>query len=221
MVLEDADVEKAVDQLMVAKYRNNGASCIAANNVWVHRRVWELFVAAYLERSLKLRLGDPLDEAVDLGPVRTPEHVERLGGLIEEARATASETMEGDRPSGDGFFVPPAVLVEPDPATRLWREEIFGPVTPVRPFTDIEEVIEDCRASAYGLAGYMCTTDPGRALELGERMEIGVLGVNVPAPNVPQIPFGGFKESGFGGYEGGRLGLEPFIEYQSVAVSTQ
>lgn len=220
IVLPDAVPEEAVEQLMGAKYRNNGASCIAANNVWVHRRLWDPFVEAYLERTAKMRLGDPLDEGVDLGPVRTAQHVERLSDLVEEARAGGSEAIHGDSVPSEGSYIPPTVILDPQVQTSVWQEEIFGPITPIRAFDDLEEVIEDSDASPYGLAGYICSQDSERALDLAARLEIGIVGVNVSTPNVPQIPFGGFKESGYGGYEGGRLGLEPFIKYQSIAVST-
>lgn len=219
VVCADADLEQAVEALVVAKYRNNGESCIAANNVWVHQSLWEEFVPAYLERNEKARVGNPLEDDVDLGPVRKAEDVSRLEALAEEAGEAGAEVVVGggDAPE-EGFYVRPTVCLEPPPSLRVWRDEVFGPLTPIRPFASLEEVVEDSNASHYGLAGYVMSRDEDGALDLASRLEIGLVGINLSTPNTPQIPFGGLKASGFGGYEGGWAGLEPFIEYQSIAV---
>lgn len=204
---------------MVAKYRNNGESCIAANNVWVHESIWDDFVGAFVERSGHMTVGDPAAGDVDLGPVRTEAAAQRLRRLVEEADEEGAEIFESSAPTpSGGFYVSPTVCLNPQASGSLWEEEIFGPVAAIRVFVDFDEVVEDTNRSEYGLAGYIISEDENQALRLAGRLEIGIAGVNVPSPNTPQIPFGGVKASGHGGYEGGRVGLEPFIEYQSVAL---
>jgi succinate-semialdehyde dehydrogenase/glutarate-semialdehyde dehydrogenase len=217
IVAEDADVEQAVNALMVAKYRNNGQSCIAANNAWIHARHWDRFLDAYTKQSLALRLGDPMERSVGLGPVRQAEYAQRLRRLSEQADA---EVISEPVPAAlrDGFFAPPIVCIEPGTDTAVWREELFGPVTPLRRFTDLDEAVEDANRTEYGLAGCVCSADARHALDIAARLDIGIVGINVPAPNIPNIPFGGTKASGLGGYEGGWAGLAPFVTYQSVAI---
>lgn len=219
IVCADADVDYAVEALMVAKYRNNGESCIAANNVWVHRSLWDDFVDTYAKRVEGMTVGDPMGEDIDLGPIRKGEDVTRLLAMLEEADNGGGEVISrgGARPS-DGFYMRPGICLNPDISQRVWQDEVFGPVTPIRRFEGFDEVVEDNNASPYGLAGYLISRDEAKALELAATLDLGLVGINLSTPNTPQIPFGGMKASGFGGYEGGWAGLEPFIEYQSVAL---
>jgi succinate-semialdehyde dehydrogenase/glutarate-semialdehyde dehydrogenase len=220
VVTASADVDQSVRALMVAKFRNNGESCIAANNVWVHRSLWDAFVETFIDQVEQIRLGDPLTDGVDLGPLRKPSDVSRLSRWVEEAEERGAEiVVGGETAPREGFFLRPVTCLLPDPDTRLWSEEVFGPVTPLRPFETFSEVVEGTNRSNYGLAGYLMAKDVDEALDMAARLEIGLIGVNVPTPNTPQVPFGGWKDSGFGGYEGGWAGLEPFIEYQSLAVA--
>lgn len=217
VVRPDADIDAAVETLIVAKYRNNGASCIAANNVFVHEAIYRPFLEAYVNRSLNLTLGDPLDDKTDLGPVITNAHVTRLSSLVAEARNAGARVWEGEQVPAVGSYVAPAIVEAPEGA-QLWDEEIFGPVTALRPYGDEEQVIAEINSWPYGLGGYVCGRDTERAAILASRLEIGIIGINNGAPNSPEVPFGGFKHSGTG-REGGFDGLNEFTERQTLTIS--
>jgi succinate-semialdehyde dehydrogenase/glutarate-semialdehyde dehydrogenase len=218
VVLPDADLEHAVDTLMIAKFRNNGASCIAANNLWVHQSVRDEVLDLLLARVSELVPGDPTDERTTLGPVRTSQQAERLAGMVGELAESAILVHKGQQ-GGPRSFLAPTVVVDPDPGTREWRNEMFGPVAMVRSFRDVAEVIADATSTGHGLAGYVCTADPNAGVKLLARLDVGIAGVNVATPATPEVPFGGRGDSGIG-YEGGLAGLLPFLSYQSVAVPT-
>ncbi|MEO3806021.1 aldehyde dehydrogenase family protein [Nonomuraea sp. B1E8] len=216
VVLADANLDEAVDTLMVAKFRNNGASCIAANNVWVHEDVRADFVSRLTEQVSTLVPGDPLDEHTTLGPVRTREIAERLDDLTAALASAGASVHRGPRPESGGWHVAPTLVVDPPTDRPEWREEVFGPVALVRSFTDLKEPITDAAATGHGLAGYVCTGDATAGAELLARFDVGIAGVNVATPATPEIPFGGRGDSGIG-YEGGLPGLLPFLAHQSVA----
>ncbi|WP_327590694.1 aldehyde dehydrogenase family protein [Nonomuraea sp. NBC_00507] len=216
IVLPDADLDDAADTLMVAKFRNNGASCIAANNVWVHEDVREEFLTRLAERVSRLVPGDPLDERTTLGPVRTREMADRLEGAVAALAAAGASVHQGDGPRRDGWYVAPTLVVDPAQDRPEWREEVFGPIALVRSFTDLKEPIADASATAHGLAGYVCTGDAAAGADLLARLDVGIAGVNVATPATPEIPFGGRGDSGIG-YEGGLPGLLPFLAHQSIA----
>lgn len=218
IVLDDAGLDDAVEALLVAKYRNNGASCIAANDVFVHESLYEDFVACFVERSLRLRVGDPLEEATDLGPVIAPEAAERLAALARSATAQGLTTWQGADVPDSGSFVPPVVVAEPD-HDGPWATEIFGPITPVRRFADESALLALVNDWPQGLGGYVCSASSERALQLAEQLEVGIVGINNGAPNTVEVPFGGFKTSGIA-REGGVAGLDPFLEYQTMSIAT-
>lgn len=215
IVCGNVDVAKAVDTLMVAKYRNNGASCIAANNVFVHQDVYNDFVEAYKDRSLALIVGDPMDDQVELGPVINGAHVLRLAGLVDDARAHGAVIAQAALAVSQGFFVPPT-LVELTDGCRMWDEEIFGPVTAIRAYEDEAAVIREINSWPFGLGGYVCSADSEHASKIAGQLAIGIVGVNNATPNTPEVPFGGFKGSGIG-REGGIQGFEEFIGWQTVS----
>ncbi|WP_433432906.1 aldehyde dehydrogenase family protein [Nonomuraea sp. CA-141351] len=216
IVLPDADLDEAVDTLMVAKFRNNGASCIAANNVWVHEDIRADFLDRLAERISALVPGDPLDERTTLGPVRTHEMAARLEALIAALDSAGARVHRGRRAEARGWHVAPTLVVDPAADRPEWREEVFGPVALVRSFTDLKEPIADASATGHGLAGYVCTGDAAAGAELLARLDVGIAGVNVATPATPEIPFGGRGDSGIG-YEGGVPGLLPFLAHQSIA----
>ncbi|MGP3956884.1 aldehyde dehydrogenase family protein [Nonomuraea sp. 3N208] len=216
IVLPDADLDEAADTLMVTKFRNNGASCIAANNVWVHEDVRVEFLDRLAARVSALVPGDPLDERTTLGPVRTREMAGRLETLITALSSAGASVHRGPRPEAGGWYVAPTLVVDPATDSPEWREEIFGPVALVRSYTDLKEPIADAAATRHGLAGYVCTGDVAAGTELLTRLDVGIAGVNVATPATPEIPFGGRGDSGIG-YEGGVPGLLPFLTHQSIA----
>lgn len=218
VVLDDADVSAAVELLLVAKYRNNGQSCIAANQVWVPEPMLDEVTAAFVEASRALDIGDPRDPATDLGPLAPPRDPARLAGLAAEARSQGAEVIEaGTAPDGDGHWSPPVVCVGRDGMQPLAGQEVFGPLTQMAGYADLDHVVDQVSRSPYGLAGYVAGADLDRATTLAARLDVGIAGINTAAPNMPQVPFSGRKGSGIG-YEGGRQGLEEFVAYQTLAV---
>ncbi|MEH0525601.1 NAD-dependent succinate-semialdehyde dehydrogenase [Streptomyces stelliscabiei] len=218
VVFEDADLDKAVDGAMVAKMRNMGEACTAANRFFVHRSVAEEFGRRLTERMAALVVGPGTREGVDVGPL-----IDRRGrGKVEELVADAVErgarVLAGGRtPEGLGSFYPPTVLADVDPGSRLMDTEIFGPVAAILTFDDEDEVIRRANDTPWGLVGYVFTEGLDRALRVSERLEVGMVGVNTGLVSNPAAPFGGVKQSGLG-REGGRVGIDEFLEYQYLAV---
>ncbi|MEO3755444.1 aldehyde dehydrogenase family protein [Streptomyces sp. B6B3] len=214
VVLDDADLDLAVDVLMVAKYRNNGQSCIAANQVWAPRALADEFAARFGRASNRLVLGDPADEATTLGPLALPSDPARVDGLVD---SSGGEVWRADTAvPRAGHFARPAVSVRPGRDSAFVREEIFGPAVSVLEYDAIEEVLEAVASSPYGLGGYVVGA-PRRAADVARALDVGIVGVNTGSPNTPQVPFAGLKDSGIG-VEGAQLGLDMFLTRQTVAV---
>ncbi|PSK95885.1 succinate-semialdehyde dehydrogenase/glutarate-semialdehyde dehydrogenase [Murinocardiopsis flavida] len=214
VVLDGADLDRAVEILMVAKYRNNGQSCIAANQVWVPSDVLEDFAQRFADASAGLVLGDPMDERTTLGPLALPSDGARVAALVDEA---GGAVQRGAMPlPAEGHFARPAVCVRPDPGSRLVTEEVFGPAVSVRGYGALGEVVGAVRDGRYGLGGYV-VGEPVRAAEVARTLDVGIVGVNTGTPNHPRVPFAGLKDSGVG-VEGGYGGLEEFLTGQTVAV---
>lgn len=216
VVCDDADVDVAVEALMVAKFRNNGASCIAANNVFVHRRIYDSVLSALAQRVPALRVGDPRDPATELGPLLRASHVHRLDAMVRQAHEEGCRVWRGNVPATGWYCAP--TLVESAMATDLWREEVFGPVCVVRDYDDESAVVDEVNGWRTGLGGYVVSADTEHAVELASRLRIGIVGVNNGAPNTPEVPFGGFGFAGLG-REGGLSGLREFIEEQTISLA--
>ncbi len=215
IVADDANPQDALDSLMVAKFRNNGASCIAANNVFVHESHYADFVGALRDRIAGLTAGDPNDPATDVGPMLRSSHVDRLERLVEAASADGCPVDRASQPQSTGWFVAPT-LVEATTDTALWNEEIFGPVCVVRPYTDEDAVVTEVNGWRTGLGGYVMSADAEHAANLASRLAIGIIGVNNGAPNTPEVPFGGIGYAGIG-REGGLSGMLEFTEEYTVS----
>ncbi|WP_165367852.1 aldehyde dehydrogenase family protein [Phytoactinopolyspora endophytica] len=215
VVTERADLETALDALLVAKFRNNGASCIAANNVFIHESVYATFVDSLKSRIVSLRCGAPSDSATDVGPMLRAAHVERLEQLVAEAEAAGCRVSRAPLTTDRGFFVAPT-LVEALTETRLWDEEVFGPVCAVRPYSSEDDIVSEINGWRSGLGGYVMSGDAEHAAQLATRLEIGIIGINNGAPNTPEVPFGGFGDAGLG-REGGLSGLYEFTEEQTLS----
>ncbi|PSL06046.1 succinate-semialdehyde dehydrogenase/glutarate-semialdehyde dehydrogenase [Haloactinopolyspora alba] len=218
VVLADADPEAAARTLMVAKYRNNGQSCIAANQILVARPVADAFVEAFAAASRELTVGDPLDETTGLGPMAPAGDPARLRNLVQAAVADGARVVvdSADLPPA-GHFAAPTVLTDVSPDSAVFRDEIFGPVAAIRTFDDVDEALAHHHDTGYGLAGYVCGTDLDAARAVGRRLRAGIVGVNTGTPNYPGAPFGGTGLSGLG-YEGGRQGLEEFQAFRTIAM---
>ncbi|MFZ0217848.1 MAG: aldehyde dehydrogenase family protein, partial [Candidatus Dormiibacterota bacterium] len=220
LVLDDADPAQAVQLIVGAKYRNNGQSCIAANAAWVPRRMLATITDELVAAADALRLGDPLDPATTLGPLALPTGPGRVDELAAEAerRGATIHRSRAGRPER-GHFALPVIAVDPPHDARLVTDESFAPILPVLPYDDLQDVLALVRRSSLGLAGYVAGTDIERAVRVAEALDVGIVGVNTPAPNTPQIPFAGRKLSGIGA-EGGQLGLDPFLAAQTIAIAS-
>ena len=185
IICADADVGQAVETLMIAKFRNNGASCIAANNVFVHESHYAAVRDALGDRIRDMTVGDPADPATDLGPMLRPAYVDRLTDLVAEADAASCRVVRGDTGPDEGWYSAPT-LVEAAPGLRLWREEIFGPICAIRSFSDEDAVVSEVRSWRTGLGGYLMCTDGEHAATLASRLPIGLIGINNGAPNTPR-----------------------------------
>lgn len=219
IVLPDADPESAVEALMVAKFRNNGQSCIAANQVFVAREVANPVLDRLRERVAALRVGDPLDPDVEVGPLAPAQDPSRLEALVQDAvdhGATATRSA-ASVPTGGHYFAP-ALLVDASPQSKAMTEEIFGPVLPVHVYDDLDEVLQLHRATGFGLAAYVCGADEEQARAVAGRLNAGIVGINTGTPNTPSVPFGGRAASGLG-YEGAREGVEFFQAAQVRATA--
>ena len=221
IVFADADLDASVEGAMRSKFRNGGQTCIALNRVYVEEPVAQAFTERLVERVAALKLGDPLDDEVRVGPLIDSTAVSRLEGQVEDAIGKGARVLIGGRrPDRDdlagGFYFEPTVLAGATDDMAVMREETFGPLAPIATFSDEQEAIARANALPAGLAGFVYTGDRARAERVAERLEFGIVGVNDPLPGAPQAPFGGVKESGIG-KEGGRLGLEEFLDTKLVS----
>lgn len=219
IVADDADIEAAVQGAMVAKFRNGGQACTAANRFYVHAAVAEEFTARYVEEVARLAVGPAQVEGNQIGPLITRRAVEGVAALVDaavEAGATVAFQAQLD-PELTGYFYPPTVLTDVPQEAPILSTEIFGPVATIVPWSVDSELLEWVNASEYGLAAYIYSRDLRWALKLGERLDVGMVGVTRGVVSDPAAPFGGMKQSGIG-REGAREGLRAFQETQYFSV---
>jgi succinate-semialdehyde dehydrogenase/glutarate-semialdehyde dehydrogenase len=218
LVFADADLEAAVEGAMVAKMRNAGESCIAANRFYVEAPVVEEFSSRLADAMAALKVGPGLDRETDVGPLINLSARDEIASLVDASVAAGSKVLTGGRaPEGPGCYYEPTVLTGVDPGDDILDEEIFGPVAPVVSFETEAEAIELANRTEYGLAAYVYTADLARALRVSEAIDTGMVGVNRGFISDPAAPFGGTKQSGLG-REGGHEGLMEFLEHKYLAV---
>ncbi|WP_166134991.1 NAD-dependent succinate-semialdehyde dehydrogenase [Nocardioides ochotonae] len=218
LVFEDADLDAAVDGAMVAKMRNMGEACTAANRFLVHSSVAAEFGRRLGERMAALRVGRGQDDGVEVGPLIDEAAVASVAGLVDAAVADGAEVAgRGSVPEGAGYFYPPTVLLGVPHDAALAREEVFGPVAPISTFETEEEAVRRANDTEYGLASYVYTRDLSRTIRMAEALDFGMVGVNTGLLSNPAAPFGGVKASGFG-REGGFEGIEEYLETTYVAL---
>lgn len=218
IVCEDADLETALEGTFIAKMRNAGESCIAANRILVHRSLHERFCQRLGEMLAGLKVGNGLDADVDVGPIISEKELDKLQALVDQAvEDGATLVTGGNRLPGAGHFFAPTLITHIPANARILQQEVFGPVAPVVAFDDLEEAIRQANDTPYGLAAYVFSADLGNALRTAERLQAGIVGVNRGFVSDPAAPFGGMKESGIG-REGAQEGIMEFLEIQYIAV---
>ena len=217
IVCEDADLDKAVEGAMQAKMRNIGEACTAANRLIVHSSVADEFAKRMAERMSALKVGNGLEDGVDIGPLVEEKALDKVAELVDEAVSAGAHVVTGGkRVEGDGFFYEPTVLTNIPADVAINREEIFGPVAPIYTFDSEDEAIEMANATEFGLSSYLYTENLEKALRLSEQIEAGMVGLNTGLVSNPAAPFGGVKESGLG-REGSQFGIDEYLEIKYVA----
>jgi succinate-semialdehyde dehydrogenase/glutarate-semialdehyde dehydrogenase len=219
IVFDDADIESAVEGAMLAKMRNMGEACTAANRFLVQDGVAEAFAQGLTERMSALRVGRGTEPGVTVGPLIEATARAKVGQLVQDALDRGGTAACGAKVvDGNGYFYAPTVLTDVPADAQLWHEELFGPVAPIANFKDEAEAIRRANATEYGLAAYVYTRDLSRALRVSEALEFGMIGINQGVVSNPAAPFGGVKASGFG-REGGFEGIEEYLETKYVGIA--
>jgi succinate-semialdehyde dehydrogenase / glutarate-semialdehyde dehydrogenase len=216
LIFEDADLDDSVEQVMLSKFRNAGQTCVCTNRIFVHHSLLESFSARLSEAASQLKVGDPLDECTQVGPLVDESAALKSERHVEDARSRGAKILIGGK-RGEGTFYLPPVLASVQRDSLILQEETFGPVAPIVGFSNDLEAIELANHTPYGLAAYLWTRDLGRAWRAAEKLEYGIIGVNDGLPSSPHAPFGGVKDSGLG-REGGRWGLEEYLETKYLSL---
>jgi succinate-semialdehyde dehydrogenase / glutarate-semialdehyde dehydrogenase len=219
LVFADADLDAALDGAMVAKMRNAGEACTAANRFYVERPIAEEFGRRLAERMAGLRMGPGVDDGVEVGPLVNEDTAGKVDELVRAAvDGGASPLVGGRRPDRPGFYYEPTVLVGVEPDAAILQEEIFGPVAPIVVFDEEDEAVRMANDTEYGLVSYVFTSDLARGLRISEALDSGMVGLNRGLVSDPAAPFGGTKQSGIG-REGGHDGMLDYMESKYIAVS--
>lgn len=219
LVFEDADLDVAVAGTLIAKYRNTGQSCIAANRIYVQRTVYHEFLEKFVRGVQALKTGNGMEDGMDVGPLSDQGGLCKALEHIDDAVKRGAKILCGGKRSGEtGFFLEPTVLADVPAESLCMHEETFAPVAVVVPFDTEEAGIEAANASPFGLSAYAFTSDLGRTVRVMEGLDAGTIGINEGAPTTSQCPFGGFKESGWG-RELGLEGLDAYLETKHVCMN--
>jgi len=218
IVFDDADLDRAVEGAIVAKYRNSGQTCVCTNRFFVQAGIYDGFVERLAAASNKLKVGPGLEEGVQQGPLIDERAVEKVEELITDAKTKGGKIVAGgNRHKLGGSFFQPTVIANATPEMKFMKDEIFGPVAPVFKFETEEEAIKLANDTEFGLACYFYTGDLGRAFRVMEGLKYGMVGVNEGLITTPEAPFGGVKESGLG-REGGHQGIDDYLDTKYVCI---
>ncbi len=219
LVFEDADIDKAVEGAMLAKLRNMGEACTAANRFIVHESVAEEFGTKLSQRMAALKVGRGLEDGSNIGPLIEERARQGVHALVQDAKDKGAKVLlGGEIPSGEGYFYPPTVLVSVPESCEILQNEIFGPVAPICTFKTEDEAVRMANNTEYGLVAYAFTQDLNRGLRLAEKLEVGMFGLNTGLVSNPAGPFGGVKQSGLGS-EGSQEGIGEYLEPVYVGIA--
>jgi aldehyde dehydrogenase (NAD+)/betaine-aldehyde dehydrogenase len=220
IIFADANLEDAIPSAVWSIYYSAGQSCEARSRVLVERSIYDDFVEQFAAKAQQLKVGDPLDVETQMGSLISNEHRDKVHGFVEQGRGEGAEVVTGGEVvDGTGAFYPPTVLAAVDSSMSVAQEEIFGPVVTITPFEDEKDAIRIANDVRYGLMATVWTGDPARGHRVAARIKAGTVGVNMPYTAFPGIPFGGYKQSGFG-RELGLETLDLYLETKSVIVGT-
>ena len=222
IIFEDANLDKAVNMSLASKFRNNGQTCICANRLYVHESIAEEFTSRLKDKVNNMKIGLGLEEGIELGPLINEQAVDKVKAHVEDALKKGAKLECGGEttaiPSAlQGHFYPPTVVSNATDDMLVMNEETFGPLFPIQTFTDQDAVIAKANHTDYGLAAYVFTENTSRTLQVSEKLDYGIVGVNDVFPAVPEAPFGGIKQSG-NGKEGGHHGMEEFLEQKFISI---
>ena len=223
IVHSDANIEKATDMAMAAKYRNNGQVCISPSRFYIHESKKEQFTKSFVNKTLKLKIGNGMEKGVQLGPITTKKRLEEIEKLVELTKKEGAKVLcGGKRPSGfnKGYFYEPTVFDDVKDNFTIMKEEPFGPLTPILTFKNFDEVVVKANNQLAGLAAYVCTGSIELANKTSESLETGMVAINTPFLSNAETPFGGIKQSGYG-REGGSVGIKDYlnIKYTHLGLS--
>lgn len=227
LIFDDADIDQAVNGAAFATFVASGQTCIMGARLVVHTSVYDKFMAALKAKAEKIRMGDPFDMTTQMGPVISGASMNRIQGMIDDARSQGAKVVTGgdivtgmSAPFDKGYYYPPTII-EVDPKKHdIWREEVFGPVVVAVPFETEEEAIHLANDSPYGLAAAIWTRDVMRAHRVAGEMDVGIVWINDHHRNDPSSPWGGTKDSGVG-RENGLNALHEYTQARSVVVRTE
>ncbi|AGK53487.1 NAD-dependent succinate-semialdehyde dehydrogenase [Bacillus sp. 1NLA3E] len=220
IVFEDADIDKAVKEAIASKFRNAGQTCVCANRIYVQESIIEVFSIKYIATVKELKIGDGLEAGTNIGPLIDERAIKKMEAHISDAiqKGGKVETGGNKLSLNGGYFFEPTVLINATDDMQCMNEETFGPLAPIATFKTTEEVIKRANHTPFGLAAYVFTQNLGKAIQVSEKLEYGIVGLNDGVPSVAQAPFGGFKQSGLG-REGGHHGIEEFLETKFISIA--
>ena len=219
IVFDDADLDKAVEGALIAKYRNSGQTCVCANRIYVQRGVLESFAAKLAAATAALRVGDGAEAGVNIGPLIDKAGLAKVEEHVADALAKGARVLTGGgRSDLGGTFYQPTVLTDVKPGMKILTEETFGPVAPIIAFDTVDEAIEMANDTEFGLASYFYARDLSRVWKVSEALEYGMVGINTGLISTAEVPFGGIKSSGLG-REGSKYGIDEYLEIKYLCMS--
>lgn len=219
IVLDDADLDKAVSNVVLSKFRNGGQTCICGNRIYVQSGIHDEFVARFVAATSELKVGNGLEDSTDIGPVISEQGYEKIDRHVQNAVNQGAKVALGGNGAAqnDTYFYNPTILTDVTPGMLIMNEETFGPVAPIQKVANEEEAIKFANETHYGLAAYVYTENYSAGIRVAESLNYGIVGWNDGVPSAPQSPFGGMQQSGIG-REGGSEGIEAYLETKYISV---